>query len=209
MGTSVPSGTTPTVGRSAPLPRLALASSQGGGGNPILKVLLATVIVVLAIGAYVYFGEKPPVAVGEITHLTAYPIHRDSKGERAADPNAAKLENSFDEVIVIAEVRIHNQSQVPLFPMDMDGSLSLPGEEHHSLAAGTDNYNRLFVAYPELQQARRQPLVRDATIVPGETAEGQLVFNYPITKDQWDLRRSFDVIISFQHQKDLKLPAPQ
>jgi hypothetical protein len=191
------------------LPRLALASSQGGGGNPILKVLLATAIVVLAIGAYVYFGEKPPVAVGEITHMTAYPIHRDSKGEHAADPNAARLENSFDQVIVIAEVRIHNQSKVPLFPMDMDGVLSLPGEDHHSFAAGSDNYNRLFIAYPELQQARRQPLVRDATIAPGETAEGQLVFNYPITKDQWDLRRSFEVTVSFQHQKDLTLPAPQ
>jgi len=192
-----------------PVPRLALASSRGGGGSPLPKVLVAAVIVTLAIGAYFYFGAIPPAAVGEITHLTAYPIHRVSNSALAANLSAAKVENTFDEVIVIAEVRLRNQTKGPVFLSDMSALLSLPGEEHRSLAATATDYDRVFVAYPELAPMKREPLLRDTTIPAGATAEGQLIFNYPIAKDQWDMRRSLDLTISFLHQKDIILPAPQ
>jgi hypothetical protein len=192
-----------------PVPRLALASARGGGGSPLPKVLIAAVIVTIAIGSYFYFGAIPPAAVGEITHLTAYPIHRDSKGEKAADPDAAKAENAFDEIIVIVELRLRNQTSGPIFLSDMSALLNLPTEEHRSLAATTADYDRVFIAYPELAPMKREPLLRDITIPAGATAEGQLIFNYPITKDQWDMRRSLDLTISFLHQKDIILPAPQ
>jgi len=172
-------------------------------------VLAAFVIVVLAIGAYFYFGEKPPVAAGEIMHLTAYPIHRVSNAALAATPNAAKVENTFDQIIIVADVRLHNQSQGPLFVSDMSALLELPSEEDHSLAANASDYNRVFIAYPELLPMKREPLLRDTTIPQGATADGQLIFNYPITKDQWDQRKSLDITISFLHQKDLVLPVPQ
>jgi hypothetical protein len=146
--------------------------------------------------------------VGEVTHLTAYPIHRVSNAIPEGS-RAAKVELNFDEIIVVAEVRLHNQTKGPLFLFDMAALLSLPGEEHRSLAANATDYNRVFVAYPQLVPMREQPLLRDTTIPAGETVEGQLIFNYPITKEQWDLRRSLDITLSFLHQKDLTLPAPQ
>jgi len=190
---------------------LVLASSKGGGGglHLLLRMLIAVVILAAAIGAYVYFGETPPVAVGEITHLTAYPVHRVSNGTLAMNPSAAKVENTFDEIIVVAEVRLHNQSKGPVFLSDMSAVVSLPNEEDRSLAATTSDYNRVFIAYPELLPMKTQPLLRDITIPAGETVEGQLIFNYPLTKEQWDLRRSLDITLSFLHQKDLVLPAPQ
>jgi hypothetical protein len=191
-----------------PSTHLSLASSEGRSGNPIPKVLAAIVLTVLVIGAYVYFNEKPPVAVGEVTHLTAYPVHRTSdaipEGSRAA-----RVETTFDEMIVIAQVKIHNQSNGPLFLFDSSALLSLPNEEHVSHAASASDYNRVFVAYPGLLPMKQQPLLRDITIPAGQTVEGQMIFNYPVTKDQWDLRRSLDVTISFLHQKDLILPTPQ
>lgn len=209
MSTQIPPGVPSPQRPVAPaVPRLALASAQGGGGSPLPKVLAAAVLVMLAIGAYVYFGEKPPVAVGEVTHLTAYPIHRVSNAIPEGS-RAAKVELNFDEIIVVAEVRLHNQTKGPLFLFDMAALLSLPGEEHRSLAANATDYNRVFVAYPQLVPMREQPLLRDTTIPAGETVEGQLIFNYPITKEQWDLRRSLDITLSFLHQKDLTLPAPQ
>ena len=196
------------AGPQAPVQRLSLASSEGRSGNPIPKILAALIIAMGAIGAYVYLNQKPPVATGQVTHLTAYPVHRVSdaipEGSRAA-----RVELNFDEVIVIAQVKIHNQSDGPLFLFDMTALLSLPSEEHVSHAASASDYSRVFVAYPGLAPMKQQPLLRDITIPAGQTAEGQLIFNYPITKDQWDLRRSLDVTISFLHQKDLVLPAPQ
>lgn len=170
---------------------------------------MAAAIVILAVGAYFYFGAIPPVAVGEITHLTAYPVHRVSNSALEANLRAAKVENTFDEVIVVAELRLRNQSSGPIFLSDMSALLNLPTEEHRSLAATTSDYDRVFIAYPELVPMKRDPLLRDTTIPAGGTAEGQLIFNYPITKDQWDMRRSLDITISFLHQKDLVLPAPQ
>ncbi len=166
-------------------------------------------IVLLAIGAYVYFNEKPPPVTGDILHLTAYPVHRESKANEFATQSIAPVETKFDEVIIIADVRLHNQSQGPVFLADMAALLKLPTEEDRSLAASTSDFNRVFVAYPALAPMKQQPLLRDITIPAGATAEGQLVFNYPIAKEVWDQRQSLNLVLSFTHQKDLVLLAPQ
>ncbi len=204
--TSSPSSSEETLRR---VQGLSLASAGGGGGNPLLKVLVAALLVTAAVGAYFYFGEKPPVATGEIIHLTAWPIHRSSNDALEANLRAARVEQTFDEMIVIAEVRLHNQSPGPLFLSDLTAIASLSGEEHRSSAASATDFNRVFIAYPELISMKQQPLLRDVTIPAGQTVEGQVIFNYPLTKDQWNLRRSLDVTVSFLHQKDLTISAPQ
>ena len=202
--------TSATSAQVRPVRPLSLATAQGGGsGHPVLRVVVAAVIVLLAIGAYVYFNEKPPVVAGEILHLTAYPIHRESKASMFAAQSIGPAENKFDEIVIIADVRLHNQSEGPVFLADMAAMLKLPTEEDRSLAASPSDFNRVFVAYPELAPMKQQPLLRDITIPAGATAEGQLVFNYPITKEQWDQRQSLNLVLSFTHQKDLVLLAPQ
>lgn len=203
-----PSAAPSRAGSVAPL---SLASAEGGGSgsNPVLRVLIAALIVVLVIGAYVFFEEKPPVVVGEIMHLTAYPIHRESSASIFATRSIAPVETKFDEIIVIADVRVHNQSQGPVFLADMAALLKLPTEDDRSLAANASDFNRVFVAYPQLATMKQQPLLRDTTIAAGATAEGQVVFNYPITREEWEQRKSLDLTLSFTHQKDLVLPAPQ
>jgi len=199
----------PSTPQLAEVRPLSLARAESGGtGGLVLKLLVSAVIVVLAIGAYVYFGQKPPAAAGEVTHLTAYPIHKTTNNIPYGS-HAARVEQTFDEMIVVAQVRLHNQTEGPLFLSEMSCLVGLPGEEHRSMAASATDYERVFVAYPELLPMKQQPLLRDTTIPAGETVEGQLIFNYPITKDQWDLRRSVDITVSFLHQNDLVLPAPQ
>ena len=194
-----------------PVRPLSLATAQGGGsGSPVaLRIVAAAAIVLLVIGAYVYFNEKPPVVAGEILHLTAYPVHRESKANQFTTQSVAPVETKFDEIIVVADVRLHNQSQGPVFLADMAALLKLPTEEDRSLAASASDFNRAFVAYPALVPMKQQPLLRDTTIPAGATAEGQLVFNYPIPKETWDQRQSLELILSFTHQKDLVLLAPQ
>jgi hypothetical protein len=192
----------------SPQPLVLATADKGAGPGIVLKLLIAAVIVMLAIGAYVYFGQRPPAASGEVTHLTAYPIHKVTNNIPYGS-KAAHVEQTFDEIIVVAQVRLRNQTQGPLFLSEMTCLVGLPGEEHRSIAASINDYNRVFIAYPELLPMKQQPLLRDTTIAAGDTVEGQLIFNYPITKDQWDLRRSVDITISFLHQNDLVLPAPQ
>ncbi len=210
MTTQPQPGTSEAPPQLHPVRPLSLATSQGGGGaSPVLRILAAAVIVLLVIGAYVYFNEKPPVVAGEILHLSAYPIHSESKKNQFATASIAPVETTFDEIIIVADVRLHNQSEGPVFLADMAAMLKLPTEEDRSLAASASDFNRVFVAYPALAPMKQPPLLRDITIPAGATAEGQLVFNYPIAKAQWDQRQSLSLVLSFTHQKDLVLLAPQ
>ncbi len=193
-----------------PAPRaLTLASADGGSGvHPVFKVGAALVLVLAIIGAYVYFNEQPPPVVGEVLHLTAYPVHRESKANQFASQSIAPVDSKFDEIIVLADVRLRNRSDGPVFLADMTATLKLPTEEDRSTAATATDFHRVFLAYPALSPMKQQPLLRDITIPAGATQQGQLVFNYPIAKEAWDQRQSLDLTLSFTHQKDLVLPAP-
>jgi hypothetical protein len=82
------------------------------------------------------------------------------------------------------------------------------GDQQRSLAAGKSDFQSAFIAYPQLVSMKQDPLMRDITLQPGQSAEGLMIFHYPMTKDQWDARHSFAAVISFRHQKELSLPWP-
>lgn len=177
-------------------------------GHALKVVLLAVVLVAAAIAAYVYFGEKPPVAAGEVLHLSAFPVHAESNVEAAAGMPAQA--EKFDEVLVLAEVKIHNQSTYPLFVQDMWADLTLPsGETLRNLAVSRGDFRRAFIAYPQLAPAQGQPIEREATIAPGETLQGMMLFHYNLTKEEFDKKTALDVSMSFLHQKNLTMRAPQ
>jgi hypothetical protein len=193
-----------------PVPTLALARSEGGGGgHPVLRIAAAAFFVMLCLAAYVHFEEKPPVVAGDVLHLSAYPVHRVSHAAIFATQSIAPAENTFDEILVVADIRLRNQSDGPIFFADASASLKLPSEEQRSNAASAVDFNRVFLAYPQLTSMKRQPLLRDTTLPAGATLDGQLVFHYPIAKALWEQRKSLDITLSFTHQKDLVLPAPQ
>jgi hypothetical protein len=178
------------------------------GSNALKVVLIAVVLVVAAIGAYVYFGEKPPVAAGEIVHLTAVPIHQESHMPAAA--GMPGQQEAFDQVLVLAQVKLRNQSKIPLFLNDMFASLQLPEDlERRSLAVNRTDFARAFIAYPQLLPLKGDPIVRDVTIEPGQSIEGMMLFPFPMTRDDYEKRKSLDIEVIFLHQKTLVLRAPQ
>jgi hypothetical protein len=182
--------------------------AQDPSSNALKVVLMALVLVVAAIGAYVYFGEKPPVAAGEIVHLTAVPIHHESTTPEAA--GMPGQDESYDQVLVMAQVKLHNQSQGPLFLREMFAALILPDDlERRSLAVNRTDFARAFIAYPQLLPLKGDPIVRDITIEAGQTVEGMMLFPFPITREQYDKKRSLDINVIFMHQKTLVLRAPQ
>jgi hypothetical protein len=176
--------------------------------NALKTVLIALVLVVAAVGAYVSLGEKPPVATGELIHVSAIPIHQQSDLPAAAGMPGQT--DAFDEVLVMAQVRLHNQAKIPLFLNEMYASLQLPDEvERRSIAANKSDFSRAFVAYPQLLPLKGEPILRDITIEPGQTVEGMMLFPFPITGAQYDQRKSLDINVIFTHQKTLTIRVPQ
>jgi hypothetical protein len=69
--------------------------------------------------------------------------------------------------------------------------------------------DRVFQAYPSLNSLRADPIPRDLTLTPGQSVEGLAIFNFPISKEQWDKLQAAKVAISFMHQKDLEFVIPR
>jgi hypothetical protein len=73
------------------------------------------------------------------------------------------------------------------------------------VAASDKDMDRVFQAYPSLSYLRGDPIPRDITLSPGQSAEGLAIFNYPITKEQWDTLQTAKVVVQFMHQKNLEI----
>jgi hypothetical protein len=181
-----------------------MSEETKSASNAWLTVGAAFVIVVLAIAAYVYFNDKPPVHAGQVLSVNVYPIHRDFKAGDSTEGLAGQGD-TYDELLVLADVRIENQTTIPLFLHDMWGVVDLQNEEDRSLAASQSDFTKVFTAYPDLRPLRKDPLQRDLTLQPGQQVEGMMVFNYQISKEQWDARSGMDLTVSFLHQKPLLL----
>jgi hypothetical protein len=173
----------------------------------IFKTLvIAAILVTIALGLYVYLAQKPPVASGEVLTTTVYPIHTVLSNGGGTQEGMAGSAESYDQLLVLSKIRIRNQTDIPLFLQDIRSAIKLPdGSEQENVSASDNDMNRVFQAYPSLSYLRSPTIGRDITLTPGQFAEGLVIFNYPITKEQWDKLQSAKVVVSFMHQKNLEL----
>ncbi|MGA8111050.1 MAG: hypothetical protein WBD46_02340 [Acidobacteriaceae bacterium] len=175
------------------------------GNHPLLNVFVAIVVVVAIVGGYVWATYTGPVHTGQVQSVSAYPIHRElSTGSGLGGLNGGP--NVYDEVIVIANVQVKSTTKLPLFVGDVWADLTLAsGEVQESRAASGDDAKKVFVAYPELAPQQQAPMPRGITMTPGQVVAGQLIFHFPITKQDWDSRKAFDITVGFVNQKSLVL----
>jgi hypothetical protein len=168
-------------------------------------IIAAFVIAAGAIAAYVWFARVPTPYAGEVLSRHIYPIHRDLSQPSSTEGLGGQNE-VYDEVIVLADVRIQNVSKnVPLFLHDMSAVVTLPDESDRSTNASASDFDKVFIAYPDLQPFKKTPLPRDLTLQPGQQVEGQMIFNYQMPQAQFDTRTGMDINIDFVHQTPLTL----
>lgn len=174
-----------------------------GTSHVVVASVIATVVVSLAIAVYVIVGQKPPVVVGEILAVTAHQMHAETSG---FDANGAPMpQESFDQVYVFTQVRLHNQSEAPVFLMNMLTNAALPDGIHSSYAASATDYDRIFLAYPTLPVPHGKALPLDTTIAPGATVEGTMVSAFRLTKAEWEARKDLSFTFAFRYQPNLVL----
>jgi hypothetical protein len=174
-----------------------------GTSHVVVASVVATIVVSLAIAAYVIAGQKPPVVTGEILDVTAHPMHSETAGY---DANGAPVpRESFDQVYVFTRVRLHNQSPGPVFFSTMLTNATLADGVHSSYAASATDYDRIFLAYPGLPVPHDKAVPLDSTIAPGATMEGTLVSAFKLTKEEWDARKDLSFTFTFRYQPSLVL----
>lgn len=174
-----------------------------GTSHVMLASVIAAVVVTIAIVLYVKMGEKPMPAAGEITNVSAHMMHRETPG---LDANGAPMaKDVFDQVLVFSHATLHNKSKQPLFMHEITANLTMDDGVHISYAAPPTDYERLFKVYPELAAFHGTALATDLTLQPGQSAEGDFVSSFRMSKQQWDARKGMDFTFAFRYQPLLKV----
>jgi len=174
-----------------------------GTGHPILATVFAAVVVSLAIAAYFISGLKPPVITGEVEQVWVHPQHTETSG---FDANGAPMaKESFDQVYVFAQVKLHNQSSNPLYLHSIMTNATLDDGIHSSYAATAGDYDRVFLAYPAMPVPHGKALSPQATINPGQTLEGTIVSAFRVNQAEWDARKNLDFTFGVQYQPSLTI----
>jgi hypothetical protein len=176
-----------------------------GTSHVLLASVIAVVVVSIAIFLYVRLGEKPMPAAGEVTNIVAHMMHRETPG---VDANGAPMaKDVFDQVLVFAHARLQNKSKQPLFLHEITANLTMDDGVHISYAAPPSDYDRLFKVYPDLASFHGTPLASELTLEPGQSAEGDFVSSFRMTKQEWDARKGLDFAFDFRYQPQLKVTA--
>jgi hypothetical protein len=163
----------------------------------------AALLVTVALALYVLATQKPPVVSGEIVQVWAHPNHVVTSGLDANGESMAK--QSFDQVLVIARVKLHNQSKSPLLLEDVLANLNQADGILSVSAGSSGQYGEVFLAYPELAALHSNPLSPHATLEPGQSMEGDVFWIFRVSKQEWDARKDLSFTFRFQYQANLVL----
>jgi hypothetical protein len=179
--------------------------------NFALPILLALGVLAIAAGLLAYFFpyKKPQLA---ITHSAIYIGH--TIFERQNFENGTKVigqgTSTEDDLYVLETVHIENPLKVPLTLNDFTATLTAAdGSQMKIGAIEKPDLATVFTAFPALKPLVAQPLLRETTIAPGQSADGVLVLPFPVAKSSWDQRQSAIVTIEFYRESPVTLTIPK
>jgi hypothetical protein len=184
------------------------ASSDGedlakGSSYLLWTTIIAFVVVSVSIAAFLLANKKPPVAAGEVVQIWAHSVHTLST-PRDANGVSGPTEQ-FDQVLVFSSIRVRNQSDQPIVIKDLFTNATFDDGPHESYAAGAIDYDRVFIAYPELAGLHGKPLLRETIIAPGQVADGMMVSSFKVTQKQWAARKDVSITVALKFHPDLVL----
>jgi hypothetical protein len=175
-----------------------------GTSHVLIAAIIAGLVMCIAIGIYAFVGRTPPFASGEIEAVWAHPQHTDTSG---LDANGMPMpKQSVDQMMVFTTVKLQNLTNHPLFLGNITANVTLDDGIHSSYAGNKGDYDRIFVAYPNIPVPHLTPISPlDTTIDPGQTVEGTFVSAFKMTQQQWDGRKKLDYTFDFRYQPALTL----
>jgi hypothetical protein len=193
-----------------------------GSSHVVWASVIAAVLVVAVVMISLLASRKPPVVAGEIIEVWAFPQHGETSGIDANGEAMAK--DSFDQVLLIAHVKLRNQSKHPLQLQNVLANIKQPDGIPLTVSAGNlAQYQEALLAYPRMAAPRGEPLSPHAAINPGEGLEGNVLWVFRMNRQLWEARKDWqpdpdhddpgsksgiNFTFAIQYQKNLVL-APQ
>lgn len=151
---------------------------------PVLPILIAVVVVGIVVALIALANRPQPVATGAILKVAS----ADQKGN----------------TMVAVQVKIDNKIEKQLWIKDIRSELeTADGKKYPDHTSAASEAAKYLAAFPPLREAKADPLREELKIPPGTSFTGFTVFSYPVTKTDFDARKSLTVRIEMYDQPTL------
>lgn len=172
-----------------------------GSSHIIWATAASVVVLVIAITIFVIAVHKPPVAAGDITQVYVHATHTLNT---PVDANGvATAGEPYDQILIMANVQLRNQSDKPIILRDMMTNVTLPDGPRSSFVVPASDYDRVFLAYSELAKLKTHTIARETMIQPGQSIDGMLVSAFHATEEEWSAHKDLSFTFRFQFHPDL------
>jgi len=143
---------------------------------PLGIVGIALGIVAVALLIVSYTNRAKPVAAGGIIGV-----------------NAVQLQDNT--ILAAIQLNVGNVTEKAWFIRNVKATVKTDSGEYSDDAATGVDSERYFQAFPTLGQGTSPILKFDQKVLPGQQEAGTIVVSFPITKDQFDARKSLTVTV--------------
>ncbi|HWR17658.1 MAG TPA: DUF4352 domain-containing protein [Terriglobales bacterium] len=143
---------------------------------PVGIVFIALGIVAVVVAIFSYGFRAKPVAAGGIGEV-----------------NAVQLQDNT--ILSAITLTVSNTTEKSWYIKEISATVQTDQGEQTDTAATAVDSERYFQAFPDLGKGTAPILKFDQKINPGQQVTGTIVVSFPITKDQFDARKSLKVTI--------------
>jgi hypothetical protein len=144
---------------------------------PAKVVAIVLGIAAIFLGIFAFVDRAKPQGNGSVDNIAVVEI---------PDQNA---------VMVAVNITLHNSGEKSLWVHDIKARIATDRGEFSDEAASAVDFDRYFQAFPALKEHALAAIPPETKIPPGGQAQGTVVVSFPITKDDFDKRKSLSVAI--------------
>lgn len=176
---------------------------------PVVPVVIAAAVLAVILGLYLVGSKKPPTSSGSVSKVIALPMHMESKGSIApgmAGTVDQDVEKS-DSVLIAIALDVKNAIQKPMYIKGLEAKLVTQKGELTDYAAPASDYDRIVLAYPQLNMGSIKPFQAESAIPANTEQQGLMIVSFPISRDDWDSRKSLVATVNFYDHAPLVLDA--
>lgn len=176
--------------------------SQPAKGNLLVPVIVAFFVLGMIIVLALRFTPETTADLST-SHTIVYPVHVEMKSESIA----VGQNQSEDDLYVLTNVHVGDRIHYPIFIKDFTATITTEdGEQITASAIEKDDLPNVFTAFPAIKNLTSTPLLRETVIDPGQSADGTVIFHFPITESVWDHRRTAILDVDLYHEGDQYVP---
>ena len=178
---------------------------------PVVPVVIAAAVLAIALGIYLASSRKPPTSTGSAVRVVALPMHIESKGSIAPGQEGTIDENveKSDSVLVNIALDVKNAIGKPMYIKGLQAKLVTEKGEFTDDAAPASDYERIVQAYQQLSIPDLKPFQVESSIPANADQKALAIFSFPVSRDDWDKRKSLQATVNFYDHSPLVIDATQ